>query len=701
MRTTHVFAAVGVCLGCLYSCASWEPVPRTSPSAPPAARSKGEAKVAAKAPPIRPFVRHAGKSGNPYSDRFLELYDTIHDPSLGYFSSLGIPYHSVETLLCEAPDHGHETTSEAYSYWIWLEAAYGRITKDWAPLADAWANMAYYMIPSHEDQPSTASYQSSKPATFAAEWEQPSKYPSPIDSNVPVGKDPIAEELSRAYGTRDIYGMHWLLDVDNWYGFGRRGDGKSSPSFINTFQRGPEESVWETVPQPCWDDFRFGGPRGYIDLFIKDSSPARQWKYTDAPDADARAIEGVYWAKVWSEEQGHAAATSSVVTSASRMGDYLRYSLFDKYFKTIGCTSPSCPPGSDRGSAHYLLSWYYAWGGSLSPSGGWSWRIGSSHAHGGYQNPLAAYALSGSMKPASPSAAKDWAASLRRQIELYRWLQSAEGAIAGGATNSVNGRYGSAPTGTPTFYGMPYEEAPVFHDPPSNEWFGFQAWSMDRVAQYHYVTGDASARVILDKWVAWVKKSTRLDDRGFEIPSTLVWSGKPSLSWDAKTQGFDPANASYNTGLHVTVKNLARDAGVAAALARTLAFYAAKTGDTGAKELAKELIDRTWTLYRDAKGITVPEKREDYKRFRNPVYVPPGWKGKMPNGDQIDSSSTFLSIRSKYKSDPAWPKVEAYLGGGPAPEMVYHRFWAQADVALANATYGWLFPKDVPGGAKH
>ena len=51
---------------------------------------------------------------------------------------------------------------------------------------------------------------------------------------------------------------------------------------------------------------------------------------------------------------------------------------------------------------------------------------------------------------------------------------------------------------------MAYDEAPVYHDPPSNEWFGFQAWSMDRVAQYYYVTGDARAKVVLDKWVGWV-----------------------------------------------------------------------------------------------------------------------------------------------------------------------------------------------------
>ncbi|TDC03095.1 endoglucanase, partial [Streptomyces sp. 8K308] len=51
-----------------------------------------------------------------FEQEFLELYEKIKDPANGYFSDEGIPYHSVETLIVEAPDHGHETTSEAYSY---------------------------------------------------------------------------------------------------------------------------------------------------------------------------------------------------------------------------------------------------------------------------------------------------------------------------------------------------------------------------------------------------------------------------------------------------------------------------------------------------------------------------------------------------------------------------------------------------------
>lgn len=70
--------------------------------------------------------------------------------------------------------------------------------------------------------------------------------------------------------------------------------------------------------------------------------------------------------------------------------------------------------------------------------------------------------------------------------------------------------------------------------------------------------------------------------------------------------------------------------------------------------------------------------------------MPSGWTGKMPNGEAIDSSSTFASIRAFYKNDPAWSKVEAYLKGGAAPVFTYHRFWAQADIALAMGSYAEL-----------
>ena len=629
-----------------------------------------------------------------YAQRFVELYDKIKDPANGYFSPEGVPYHSVETLIVEAPDHGHETTSETFSYWLWLEAMYGRMTRDWKPFNDAWATTEKYIIPSSADQSTNGFYNPSRPATYAPESEQPDRYPTPLDSGVSVGSDPLANELRSTYGTADVYGMHWLLDVDNWYGFGRCGDGTTRPAYINTFQRGPQESVWETVPHPSCETFRHGGRNGYLDLFVKDASYARQWRYTNAPDADARAVQVAYWAHTWAQQQGNQAAVSATVAKAAKMGDYLRYAMYDKYFKKPGCTSPSCAPGAGKDSAHWLMSWYYAWGGANDSNAGWAWRIGSSHTHAGYQNPVAAWALSnvGVLKPRSPSAATDWQQSLGRQLEFYRWLQSAEGAIAGGATNSWGGRYDTPPAGLPKFYGLTFDWQPVYHDPPSSQWFGFQAWSMERVAEYYYLTRDAKARPLLDKWVAWALSQTRLNaDGSYAIPSTLRWSGQPD--------NWNPASPGSNANLHVSVVEHTEDVGVTGSLAKALMFYAAAAGHTASKDTAKALLDRMWANHQDPLGVAVDEVRTDYGRFddrynsstRQGLYVPPGWTGTMPNGDAVNSSSTFLSIRSKYRSDPAWPKVDAYLKGGAAPVFKYHRFWAQADIATALGYYSELF----------
>ncbi|MEV6330503.1 glycoside hydrolase family 48 protein [Streptomyces sp. NPDC051909] len=628
-----------------------------------------------------------------YEARFLDLHGKITNPANGYFSPEGIPYHSVETLIVEAPDHGHETTSEAYSYLVWLQAMYGKITGDWSKFNGAWDTLERYMIPTHADQPTNSFYSASKPATYAPEWDLPSQYPARLDTGVTSGVDPIAAELKSAYGTDDIYGMHWIQDVDNVYGYGNEpgkcstGPTATGPSYINTFQRGPQESVWETVTHPTCDNFSYGGRNGYLDLFTGDSSYAKQWKFTNAPDADARAVQAVYWADVWAKQQGRGAQVATTVGKAAKMGDYLRYSLFDKYFKKAGdCVGPTtCPAGTGKDSSMYLMSWYYAWGGATDTSAGWAWRIGSSHAHGGYQNPLAAYALStyAPLKPKSATGAADWGTSLDRQLEFYRWLQSDEGAIAGGATNSWQGRYATPPAGTPTFHGLYYDEKPVYHDPPSNQWFGFQAWSMERVAEYYQQTGDTDAKTVLDKWVAWALSKTTVNPDGtYRIPATLQWSGAPD-TWNA-------ANPGANAGLHVTVADYTDDVGVAAAYAKTLTYYAAKSGHAEAGRVAKALLDGMWTHHQDPLGIAVPETRADYNRFDDPVYVPSGWTGTMPNGDAVNSSSTFASIRSFYRNDPAWPKIEAYLAGGAAPVFTYHRFWAQADIALAMGSYAEL-----------
>ena len=265
-----------------------------------------------------------------------------------------------------------------------------------------------HFIPGQPDQPSNGAYNAAQPATYAAEYDTPDHYPSRLRFDLPVGRDPLADELSRTYRTANIYGMHWLLDVDNWYGYGRRGDGTGRPSFINTFQRGPMESVWVTVPQPSWEAFRCGGRNGFLDLFTGDNNYSRQWRYTNAPDADARAVRRCSGPTMGGPaEQGRADVT---VNKAARLGDYLRYAMFDKYFMKPGCHRPGENPRQRLRQRPLPLSWYYAWGGAID--GGWAWRIGLQPRPQRLSEPDGRLGLGehdAALKPASPNAARDWA----------------------------------------------------------------------------------------------------------------------------------------------------------------------------------------------------------------------------------------------------------------------------------------------------
>ena len=67
----------------------------------------------------------------------------------------------------------------------------------------------------------------------------------------------------------------------------------------------------------------------------------------------------------------------------------------------------------------------------------------------------------------------------------------------------------------------------------------------------------------------------------------------------------------------------------------------------------------------------------------------------MPNGDPIKQGATFLSLRSKYKNDPLWPKLEECRKNNKVFECKYHRFWGQSEVLIAMGTYDILFSKNT------
>jgi len=249
---------------------------------------------------------------------------------------------------------------------------------------------------------------------------------------------------------------------------------------------------------------------------------------------------------------------------------------------------------------------------------------------------------------------------------------------------------------------MYYTPDPEYMNPPSNQWFGYQTWPMERLAEYYNDTGNAQAGAILAKWVSWAESVTSFNTStgSFCLPGTLTWSGQPAENY---TSGSTAPAA--NPSLDVSVSGCSEDIGVASSLAKVYEYYAAKSGDTTAETDAQNIIDTIHKFFADSLGFSAPETRTDYINFTSPynntnaegVYIPSTWTGKYPGNIPLSSSTnTFLSIRPWYIGDPEWSKVQAYLNGGPAPVFNYHRFWAEVDVATAFDSFAQLFPSSQP-----
>jgi len=726
---------------------------------------------------------NAKGSNGSYSAMFESLYDDVitNGEKSGYLSkqnnggsSFGIPYHAVETLVVEAPDYGHETTSEAMSYIVWMASMHdvlakkGLISGSTGDLAKSWKTLEA-IVPGWSEASGinkTIKYntiwtQTRLKADPKSEEPTPENYP---DKQTALGKDalnPLFKTFAAAYsGDNGYYLMHWLADVDDWYGFGggTPGAGTGKFTFINTFQRGEEESCFETVPQPCIEELKYGTKTGGIKAIFNGDPVPEQYAFTNAPDAEDRAIQAVYFAN------RYGAGSSDVSALAGKMGDQCRNDMFDKYYKAIGCQSASAPSDSDASkslgnfdSQHYLMAWYTSWGGALETYYGgvydWAWQIGCSHSHQFYQNPLAAYALlydsdiNKGMK--SDGANADYEESLKRQIEMYQWLQSVDGPFAGGCTNMYNGRYDKYPSDLPTFYDMVFTAHPVYADPGSNHWIGNQVWSTQRLAELYYdvvtngdktngkcTPGGLSLEKALDKllerWIAWFEKNTKfdyVDEDGnkmeYAIPSTLDWGngGHHTDSNCVPDTWKGTYNENGNQKLTCEIKGYGQgDIGCVSSLCNTLIHYAAakKVDPKYAKEegtsvaekgllLANKLLTAQYNLGRDDIGIAFKDHNGSLDRlFTQEVYIPSSYKGTMPDGSKLEKGATFSSIRESYKKDKMYQECESYYkgegkdnnGDGKVDvndfEYYLHRFWHHGDAIMAYGEMALLYPDVEP-----
>jgi hypothetical protein len=154
---------------------------------------------------------------------------------------------------------------------------------------------------------------------------------------------------------------------------------------------------------------------------------------------------------------------------------------------------------------------------------------------------------------------------------------------------------------------MFYDEQPVYHDPPSNQWFGFQAWSMERVAEYYYLTGDAKAKPCSTSGSPGRSPTPRRPHGTSRSRHAGLVRRKPDT--------WNPSSPAANTGLHVTVTEHRPPTSAWRGLAKAAHLLRAKSGNNAAaKTLAKNLLDGIWA-HKDTKGVAVAETRADYNRF--------------------------------------------------------------------------------------
>ena len=690
-----------------------------------------------------------------YAAMFESLYDDVitNGQASGYLSkqnnggdSFGIPYHAKETLVIEAPDYGHETTSEAMSYIAWVTAMHDVLVKQGVidgtagDLEKGWKTLEA-IIPGWSEASGisdTIKYdsiwqQTRLKADTAKELDLPEQYPT---SNVGVDAiNPIFSEMKSSYGgDNGYYLMHWLADVDNWYGFG---GGNGNFTFINTFQRGEQESCFETVPHPCIEELKYGNTTdGVKGIFNGVGNVAPQYAFTNAPDAEDRAIQAIYFANQWGVDCGELSGL------AGKMGDQCRNDMFDKYYHAIGCQDIQSSGSAGTKSQHYLMAWYTSWGGALDKYD-WAWQIGCSHSHQFYQNPLAAYALvtdewiNSGMQ--SKQATADYEESLKRQVEMYLWLQSVEGPFAGGCTNSYRGRYEKYPAGYPTFYEMVYVPHPVYADPGSNHWIGNQVWSTQRLAElYYYVVtkGDTSGvkpagmsledalDALLERWISWFEENTHFDYAtedgkilSYCIPSNLDWGDDDtdySCAPDTWTGKYDP---NGNQNLHCEITGYGQgDIGCVSSLCNTLIYYAAAKGipaseaqEKTAKDdsvaakglrLANRLLTAQWNQGRDDIGIAFEDSNGSLKRvFTQDVYIPTNYSGQMPDGSPLENGATFISIRQSYEKDPMFQELKKVYDATKETKdykFKLHRFWHMGDALMSYGGMALLYPDVKP-----
>ena len=233
---------------------------------PPAAAAPAPRRPRRRQPPRRAGRRRRAavaavepaRRGNAYTDRFARALERHPQPA----ERLLQPRGRALSRRRDAALRGARLRARDDVRGVQLLAvAGGRLRKGDARLGTldrAWKNMERYIIPTQADQPTNMAYTDRKPATYAPEGDTPAAYPSQLDRQRSGRPRSAGARAAASYG-RGAPSTACTGSSTSTTGTASASAATApGPSYMNTFQRGPQESVWETIPQPCWDEFKCG-----------------------------------------------------------------------------------------------------------------------------------------------------------------------------------------------------------------------------------------------------------------------------------------------------------------------------------------------------------------------------------------------------------------------------------------------------------
>ena len=247
--------------------------------------------------------------------------------------------------------------------------------------------------------------------------------------------------------------MHWLMDVDNTYGSAAAVDGTTKPAYINTYQRGPagvglrdrsrsrpatpSSTAARTATWTC--SSRTPALRQAVEVHQRPRRrrarrPGRVLGATPGPRRRARRL-AVAATVAKAAQDGRLPAVLDVRQvlqedrqlhrrrARARRGTGTDVGALPAVAGTTPGAAPTTPPPAGPG-------------GSATPAT--TTRL--PEPDGG----LGADQRTRRSSPSRDRVSRTGPRASERQLEFYTWLQSSEGAIAGGATNSWDGGYAHA-----------------------------------------------------------------------------------------------------------------------------------------------------------------------------------------------------------------------------------------------------------------